>query len=82
MKFMLQLAGAKKGIELGVFTGYSALSFAEALPEDGKLIAIDVSREFTDLARKYWEEAGVSHKIDLRLEGGLSVLDELVADPA
>ena len=79
MKFIVKLAKAKKGLEIGVFTGYSALSFAEALPEDGKLIAIDVSKEWTDIGRKYWQEAGVDHKIDLRLEGGNIVLDELIA---
>ncbi|CDW86210.1 sam-dependent methyltransferase [Stylonychia lemnae] len=80
MKFIVKLANAKKGIELGVFTGYSALSFAEALPEDGLLIAIDVSKEWTDIGMKYWKEAGVDHKIQLRLEGGIIVLDELLAD--
>ena len=82
MKFLLKLAGAKKGLEIGVFTGYSALSMAEALPEDGRIIAIDVSKEWTDLAQKYWAEAGVAHKIHLRLEGGIAVLDEMLADPA
>ena len=59
MNFILRLANVKKGIELGVFTGYSALTFAEAMPEDGKLIAIDVDEEFTSLARKYWALAGI-----------------------
>ncbi|CDW90260.1 sam-dependent methyltransferase [Stylonychia lemnae] len=80
MKFLVKQANAKKGIELGVFTGYSALSFAEVLPEDGLLIAIDVSEEWTEIAKKYWKEAGVDHKIQLRLEGGSIVLDELLAD--
>ncbi len=80
MKFILILAKARNGIELGVFTGYSALSFASALPDDGKLIAIDVNKEFADLARKYWTEAGVAQKIDLRLEGGLVVLEDLLKD--
>lgn len=68
MKFLVQLAKAKKGIEIGVFTGYSALSLAEGLPEDGKLIALDISEQFTDVAKKYWKEAGVEHKIDLRIQ--------------
>ena len=79
MAFMVRVAGAKKGIELGVFTGYTSLCFAEALPEDGKLIAVDVSEEFTGIAHKYWAEAGVDKKIDLRLDGGLKVLQELIA---
>ena len=58
MKFILQISKAKKGIEIGVFTGYSALCMAEALPEDGKLIGIDISEEFTSLGKKYWKEAG------------------------
>ena len=80
MAFMVRVAGAKKGIELGVFTGYTSLCFAEALPEDGKLIAVDVSEEFTGIAHKYWAEAGVDKKIELRLDGGLKVLQELIAD--
>ena len=82
MAFMVRIAGSKKGIELGVFTGYTSLCFAEALPEDGKLIAIDVSEEFTGIAHKYWAEAGVDKRIDLRLDGGLKVLEELIAVPA
>ncbi|CDW85100.1 o-methyltransferase [Stylonychia lemnae] len=80
MQFIIKLAKAKKGLELGVFTGYSALSFAEALPDDGLLIAVDVNKEWTDLGKKYWKEAGVDHKIQLRLEGGDIVLNELLAD--
>ena len=80
MAFMVRVAGAKKGIELGVFTGYTSLCFAEALPEDGKLIAVDVSKEFTGIAHKYWAEAGVDKKIELRLDGGLKVLQELISD--
>ncbi len=60
---MVRAAGAKKGIELGVFTGYTSLCFAEALPKDGTLIAIDVSEEYTSIAHKYWEEAGVDKVI-------------------
>jgi caffeoyl-CoA O-methyltransferase len=63
MAFIVRLAKAQKGIELGVFTGYTSLCFAEALPQDGKLIAIDVDSVFTDVAEKYWKEAGVDSKI-------------------
>ena len=79
---MVRAAGSKKGIELGVFTGYTSLCFAEALPEDGKLIAIDVSDEFTSIAHKYWAEAGVDKRIELRLEGGIKVLQELISEPS
>ncbi len=65
---------------MGVFTGYTSLCFAEALPKDGKLIAIDVSEEFTSIAHKHWEEAGVDKIIELRLEGGLKVLNELKSE--
>jgi len=81
MAFLLRASGAKKGIELGVFTGYTSLCFAEALPADGQLVAIDVSEEFTALARKYWKLASVEDKVSLRLEGGHVVLAELLADP-
>ena len=82
MAFMVRAAGSKKGIELGVFTGYTSLCFAEALPADGLLIAVDVSEEFTDLGKKYWKLAGVEDRIKLRLDGGLKVLEELISDPA
>jgi predicted O-methyltransferase YrrM len=78
MSLLVQLMGAKKTLEVGVFTGYSSLSVALALPDDGKIIAADVSEEFTAIARRYWQEAGVAHKIDLRLAPGLETLDELL----
>src|SRR5580765_7737283 len=67
MQLLVQLMGAKKTLEVGVFTGYSSLWVALALPPDGKIIACDVSEEWTSIARKYWERAGVAAKIDLRL---------------
>ncbi|MFN2529598.1 MAG: class I SAM-dependent methyltransferase, partial [Candidatus Baltobacteraceae bacterium] len=79
MGFLAQLTGAKKCIEVGVFTGYSALSVALALPRDGKIIACDVSEEYTRVARRYWEEAKVAHKIDLRLGPALGTLDVLMS---
>ena len=81
MKFLIQISHAKKGIEIGVFTGYSALCFAEGLPSDGKLIAIDISEEFTNLGKKYWKEAGVDFIIDLRLGSGVDILDKMIQDP-
>jgi predicted O-methyltransferase YrrM len=79
MSLLVQLIGAKKTLEVGVFTGYSSLSVALALPADGKIIACDVSEEFTAIARRYWQEAGVADKIDLRLAPGLETLDKLLA---
>ena len=76
---MVKLTGAKKYVEIGTFTGYSALSVALAMPADGKVIALDVSKEFTDKARGYWKEAGVESKIDLRLGSGLDALDKMIA---
>ncbi|MBN4001187.1 class I SAM-dependent methyltransferase [Nostoc sp. LPT] len=79
MSLLVQLIAAKKTLEVGVFTGYSSLSVALALPADGKIIACDVSEEFTAIARRYWQEAGVADKIDLRLAPALETLDRLLA---
>jgi caffeoyl-CoA O-methyltransferase len=81
MALMVKLLGAKRALEIGVFTGYSALAVALALPADGKLIACDVSADWTSIAQRYWQEAGVAGKIDLRLAPALNTLGELVADP-
>lgn len=79
MALLIQLLGAKKTLEIGVFTGYSALVVALALPEDGRVVACDVSEEYTAIARRYWAQAGVAHKIDLRLAPALETLDQLLA---
>jgi caffeoyl-CoA O-methyltransferase len=79
MGFLVQLTGAKKCLEVGVFTGYSALSVALALPRDGKIVACDVSEEYTKIARRYWEDAKVAHKIELRLGPALKTLDVLMS---
>jgi predicted O-methyltransferase YrrM len=79
MSLLMRLLGARKTIELGVFTGYSTLSVALALPADGRIVACDVSEEYTSIARRYWKEAGVADKIDLRLAPGLETLDALLA---
>ena len=71
---LVQLLGAKKTFEVGVFTGASSLSVALALPPDGKVIACDVSAEWTGIARRYWREAGVADKIDLRLAPAVQTL--------
>jgi caffeoyl-CoA O-methyltransferase len=80
MAFLLKLMSAKKVLEIGVFLGYSSTAMALALPEDGQIIACDNSAEFTAIARGYWREAGVEHKIDLRLAPALETLDQLIAE--
>ena len=78
MGFLIRLTGAKLAIELGTFTGYSALSVVLNMPPEGRLIACDTSPEWTDVARRFWREAGVEHQIDLRLGKGVETLDPLV----
>lgn len=75
MQLLVKLLGAKRCIEVGVFTGYSSLCVALALPRDGHLLACDVSEEFTSVARRYWKEAGVEAKIELKLAPALETLD-------
>ncbi len=78
MQLLVQLLQADKTLEVGVFTGYSALWVALGLPDDGQIIACDVSEEYTAVARRYWKEAGVDQKIDLRLGPALKTLDDLL----
>ncbi len=78
MQLLVRLMGAKNCLEIGVFTGYSSLAVALALPADGRILACDVSEQWTAIARKYWLEAGVAAKIDLRIAPALSTLDELI----
>src|ERR1043166_9557381 len=75
LDLLIKLIGAKRCVEVGVFTGYSSLVTALALPSDGKLLACDVNREWTDIARRYWQEAGVDSKIELKLAPALQTLD-------
>jgi len=79
MALTAKLIGAVRYLEVGSFTGYSALSVALALPPNGKIVALDVSKEFTDRARVYWKEAHVDSKIDLRLGPGKDSLDAMIA---
>lgn len=79
LSFLVQLTKASKILEIGVFTGYSSLCMALAMPEYGKLIACDVNKEWTEIARKYWRKAGIDHKIDLRIAPALKTLDHLIA---
>ena len=79
MALLVELIGARRIIEVGTFTGYSALCMAEAMPDDGTLICCDVSDEWTGIARGFWREAGVEEHIDLRLAPALETLDTLLA---
>lgn len=79
MALLVELIGARKALEIGTFTGYSSLSVARALPADGRLVCCDVSEAFTNVARRYWAEAGVAHKIRLELGPALVTLDRLIA---
>jgi len=80
MKFIIRTAGAKRGIEIGTFTGYSALCMAEGLPDDGLLICLEKSETYTELAKDYWDRAGVGHKIQLRIGAALDSLAEMAKD--
>jgi len=80
MRMLAGLVGARRAIEVGVFTGYSALCVALALPEDGELVACDVNEEWTAIARRYWAEAGVASKIRLQLAPALETLDALIGE--
>lgn len=77
--FLIGLIAAEKTLEIGVYTGYSALVVALALPETGKIIACDINTETTSIAQAFWKKAGVTHKIDLRLAPALETLDNLIA---
>lgn len=79
LALLVKLIGARRTLEIGTFTGYSALSVALALPEGGHVIALDVSKDFTDRARRYWKEAGMDGRIELRLGPGLDSLDRMIA---
>jgi predicted O-methyltransferase YrrM len=79
MALLVKLMRAKKTLEVGVFTGYSSLVVALALPADGKIVACDVSEEYTSIARRYWQQAGVADKIDLHIAPALETLDSLLA---
>jgi predicted O-methyltransferase YrrM len=79
MALLVQLIGAKRTIEIGVFTGYSALAVALALPPDGRVLACDVSDDFTRIGKPFWSQAGVAHKIELVLGPALATLDARLA---
>jgi predicted O-methyltransferase YrrM len=79
---LVELLDARRCLEIGTFTGYSSLAVALALPEDGRLVCCDVSDEYTSVARRYWAEAGVAQRVDLRLGPAIESLDRLLADGA
>jgi predicted O-methyltransferase YrrM len=79
MALLVKLIGARRTIEVGVFTGYSALAVALALPDDGHILACDISEEFTAIGRPHWQRAGVTHKIELVLAPALQTLDARLA---
>ena len=78
MALLVELMGARRTIEIGTFTGYSALVVAMALPAQGRVVACDVSEEWTSIGRRHWAEAGVAHKIDLRLGPAAKTLDAMI----
>ncbi len=79
MALLAKLIGARRALEIGVFTGYSALAVTLALPPEGRLVALDISKDFADRARTYWKDAGVEGKIDLRLGPAIETLDRMLA---
>jgi caffeoyl-CoA O-methyltransferase len=81
MEQLARLLGATRIIEVGTFTGYSALCFARALPKNGKLLCCDISEEWTSIGRRHWEKAGVADRIDLRIAPAVETLSALPADP-
>jgi predicted O-methyltransferase YrrM len=79
LAFLVRLTGGRRVVEVGVFTGMSALTIASALPPGGQMVACDISEEWTDIARRYWAEAGVADKIDLRMGSAADSLGLLLA---
>jgi caffeoyl-CoA O-methyltransferase len=78
MALLVQAIGAKRCLEIGTFTGYSALAVALALPDDGRIVCCDISEEWTAVARRFWKKAGVEHKISLKIAPALETLDEIL----
>jgi caffeoyl-CoA O-methyltransferase len=81
LTFLTRMVGARQAVEVGTFTGYSSLCIARGLPDDGKLTCCDISEEWTSIARRAWQRAGLARRIELRLGRGLDVLRELPRQP-
>jgi predicted O-methyltransferase YrrM len=77
MALLVQAIGARRCLEIGTYTGYSALAVALALPEDGRIVCCDISEEWTAIAQRFWKKAGMEHKIELRLAPALETLKNL-----
>ena len=80
MALLVELIGAERTLEIGTFTGYSALAVALALPPHGRVIACEVSQEYATIARRWWDQAGVAEKIELHVEPALETLDRMLED--
>ena len=80
MYLLFKLINARRVIEIGTFTGYSTLVMANALPDDGEILACDISEEWTTMGKRYWEQAGITHKIDLRLAPAIDTLKHLIKE--
>jgi len=80
MALLVRLIGARKTLDIGVYTGYSSLCIGLALPRDGRVIACDLNRDWTDIAKRYWRKAGVADKIELRLAPAQQTLENLLAE--
>jgi caffeoyl-CoA O-methyltransferase len=78
MGFLVRLMGVRRALEVGVYTGYSSLAVALAMPEQGRLVACDINLEWTDVARRFWQQAGIDQKIDLHLAPAAEILNRLL----
>jgi predicted O-methyltransferase YrrM len=81
LALLVRTLGARRAVEIGTFTGYSALALASALPADGRLVCCDINREWTDIGRRHWAKAGVAERIDLRLAPAAETVRNLLSDP-
>jgi predicted O-methyltransferase YrrM len=79
LRFLVEVLGARRCLEIGTFTGYSSLAMALAMPADGTIVCCDISDEYTQIARRFWAEAGVAHKADLRIGPAVETLDGFLA---